>query len=210
MKHFIITTLLCLTFLFGNSQNGGQFFENNVIKVLYLGYSAGAHTFRVCNKQSCEARIRTKADQDPAVDIQVLTNSCQIVSVLRPNPGNIKFRVKAETSCPSFTNPDMGWLELNTGDFVLPLTYNIPVVIYPEGLKVTIANGILNTKFDNTNYYMHINVYDVSGANRYKNVAYVKKHQQIDLNSYFRIGVNFVEVIIETRSRYRFSFRLIK
>ena len=98
MKKFLIFTLLCLLSFFGYSQNGGQFPENNVIRVEYLGYFNGNHTARVCNKQTCEARIRTKADQDPAVDVIVPANGCVIVTVSRPTSASVLFRAKAETS----------------------------------------------------------------------------------------------------------------
>lgn len=208
MKQLLISTLLCVFFFLAHSQNGGQFYENNVIRVVYLGYANGVHSFKVINKQNCEARIRTKADQDPATDVQVLAKDSSTVIVFRPNAGGILFRVKAETSCVS--NPDMGWLEINTANFALPLYEHIPIVIYPEGLKVSLTNGVLNTKFDNSTYYMHVSVYDLIGRYNYRNFIQARKHQSIDLNSHLRIGVNFIEVIIETRGRYKFSFRVIK
>jgi len=121
MKSFLISTLLCLFTLLGHSQNGGQYFENNVIKVEYLGYQGGSHLVRVCNKQTCKARIRTKVDQDPAVDIQVPANSCLVLSINKPSTLPIVFRAKAETAC--IRNPDMGWLELELPLEALPIKF---------------------------------------------------------------------------------------
>jgi hypothetical protein len=211
MKRFLIFTLLSLLSLFGYSQNGGQFFENNVIKVFYLGYSFGEHTFRVCNKQSCEARIRTKADQDPAVDVQVKPDSCVIVKVFRPNPGNIKFRAKAETSCPSFTNPDMGWLELNTADFVLHLVEgnNIVVIRGPYKLDISINGGILKSSYGSINYIEHIRVYSILGEVKYNEVTFARRSNITDLNNYLKAGLNIVEVIIvDNNTPERFIFKV--
>ncbi len=211
MKRFLIFTLLSLLSLFGYSQNGGQFFENNVIKVFYLGYSNGLHTFRVCNKQSCEARIRTKADQDPAVDIQVLPDSCVIVSVSRPTPASVKFRAKAETSCPSFTNPDMGWLELNTADFVLHLVEgnNIVVIRGPYKLDISINGGILKSSYGSVNYIEHIRVYSILGEVKYNEVTFARRSNTTDLNNYLKAGLNIVEVIIvDNKAPERFIFKV--
>ena len=210
MKRFLIFTLLSLLSLFGYSQNGGQFFENNVIKVFYLGYSFGEHTFRVCNKQSCEARIRTKADQDPAVDIQVIPDSCAIVSVPRPNPTNIKFRAKAETSCPSFTNPDMGWLELNTSNFALNLVEgnNITVVRGPNKLELSINGGILKSSYGSLNYIEHIRIYSIIGDVKFEEVTFARRLHTTDLNNYLKVGLNIIEVIIvDNNSPERFIFK---
>lgn len=212
MKKFLFLILFLLFSLFGYSQNGGQFFENNVIKIFYLGYSNGLHTFRVCNKQSCEARIRTKADQDPAIDVQVKPDSCVIVSVSRSNPANVKFRVKAETSCPSFTNPDMGWLELNTADFVLHLVEgnNIRVFRGPNKLELSINQGILKTNYGILNYIQNVRVYTILGDLKYDQLTFAKKSNVTDLNIYFKIGINIVEVIIVTNIPERFIFKYIK
>ena len=212
MKRFLFLLLLLLFNLFGYSQNGGQFFENNVIKVFYLGYSLGEHTFRVCNKQSCEARIRTKADQDPAVDVQVLPDSCVIVRVSRPNPANIKFRAKAETSCPSFTNPDMGWLELNTSNFALNLVEgnNITVVRGPNKLELSINKGILKSSYGSISYIEHARVYSILGDIKYDKITFAKRSNITDLNNYLKTGLNIVEVIIVADVPERFIFKYIK
>lgn len=212
MKKFLFLVLFLLFSLFGYSQNGGQFFENNVIKIFYLGYSNDLHTFKVCNKQNCEAKIRTKADQDPAIDVQVKPDSCVIVSVFRLNPTNLKFRVKAETSCPSFTNPDMGWLELNTADFVLRLVEgnNITVVRGSNKLELSINQGVLKTNYGILNYIQNVRVYTILGDVKYDQLTFVKKSNITDLNIYFKIGINIVEVIIVTNIPERFIFKYIK
>jgi hypothetical protein len=213
MKKFLFLLLLLIFALLGYSQNGGQFFENNVIKVFYLGYSSGTHTFRVCNKQNCEARIRTKADQDSAIDIQVAADSCVIVSVNRPNPANIKFRAKAEVSCPSFTNPDMGWLELNTSDFVLNLVEgnSITVVRGANKLELSINGGILKTSYGLLNYIEHVRLYTILGDINYDQLIFARRLNTTNLNNYLKKGINIIEVtIVDNNAPERFIFKYIK
>lgn len=206
----IITFILLIISLLSKGQNGGQFFENNVIRVNYLGYSNGKHTFLVCNKQNCEARIRTKADQDAAIDIIVKALECETVYVARPTNINILFRAKAETAC--ITRPDMGWLELNTTLLTLPLieTNYIFVDRGPNKLEISIKNGVFKSSFTNTYYTQTIRVYNLNGKKLYENKTLVEKIYQIDLNSRLENGINLIEVVIETSKLDRFLFKYFK
>jgi hypothetical protein len=213
MKQFLIFTLLCLLSFFGYSQNGGQFPENNVIRVEYLGYFNGNHTARVCNKQSCEARIRTKADQDPAVDIIVPANGCVIVTVARPTSAAVLFRAKAETSCPNFTNPDMGWLETTFINSVLNLVEgnNIVVIRGPNKLEMSIVGGILKSSYGTLNYIEHIRIYSITGNIKYDEVIFARRIHITNLNNYLKTGLNIVEVVIVTdKAPERFIFKYMK
>ncbi len=213
MKQFLIFTLLCLLSFFGYSQNGGQFPENNVIKVEYLGYFNGNHTARVCNKQNCEARIRTKADQDPAVDVIVPANGCVVVTIARPTSAAVLFRAKAETSCPSFTNPDMGWLETTFTNVVLNLVEgnNIIVIRGPNKLELSIVGDVLKSSYGTLNYIEHIRIYSISGIIKYDDITFVKRSHRTDLNNYLKTGLNIIEVVIVTdKSPERFIFKYIK
>jgi len=211
MKQVLILTLLFLTSVFAKAQNGGQFFENNVIRIHYLGYDTGTHLFKVVNKQNCEARIRTKADTDAAIDVLVAAGDSVYVHVFRGNPNNVKFRVKAETSCPSFANPDMGWLELNTADFVLHLVEenNIVVVRGPYKLDISINGGILKSSYGSVNYIEHIRVYSILGEVKYNEVTFARRSNTTDLNNYLKAGLNIVEVIIvDNNAPERFIFKV--
>jgi hypothetical protein len=197
MKSAFLFLLLLLS-LNAVSQNGGQFFENSVIRINYIGYSDGSHIFKVCSKQNCEARIRTKAERDPAVDIIVQALSCETVRVARPTNINILFRAKAETFCIS--NPDMGWLELNTSLLTLPLIETNYVFIDrgPNKLEISIKAG----KFKR--------VFSLSGKKLYENKSIIEKTSSIDISPYLETGINLVEVIIETRRFDRFVFKYFK
>jgi hypothetical protein len=213
MKQFLIFTLLYLLSFFGYSQNGGQFYENNVIKVEYLGYFNGNHTARVCNKQNCEARIRTKADQDPAVDVIVPANECTIVTIARPTSAAVLFRAKAETSCPSFTNPDMGWLETTFINGVLNLVENNNIVVIhgSNKLEMSIVGGILKSSYGTLNYIEHIRIYSITGNVKYDEVTFARRIHTTNLNNYLKTGLNIIEVVIVTdKAPERFVFKYMK
>lgn len=209
MKKLFVLILTLLSY-FANAQNGGQFFENNVIRINYLGYSNGQHTFIVCNKQDCEARIRTKADQDAANDIIVKALECETLYIARPTSVNILFRAKAETAC--ITRPDMGWLEINTALVTLSLIESNYVLINrgPNKLEVSIRNGVFKSSFTNTNYTQTLRAYSLSGKKLYENRVIVEKTYQIDLNHYLETGINLIEVIIETNKFDRLVFKYFK
>ncbi len=200
MKTHLITFLLLLISNFSFSQNGGQFFENNVIRINYLGYSNEQHTFIVCNKQDCEARIRTKADQDSAIDIIVRALECETVYVARPTNINILFRAKAETAC--ITRPDMGWLEINTSLVVLSLneTNVIKPIRSSSTYKVSFVGGILKSDFGNLSDNQITIIYDGVGRILFKHRCWVKKQYEINLNDFLVRGMNFISVYIENKT----------
>ena len=207
---WLFLILFSFLFCFGKSQNGGQFFENNVIRINYLGYFSGQHSFLVCNKQNCEARIRTKAEQDPAIDIIVKALACETVYVARPTSISILFRAKAETACVS--NPDMGWLEINTALLTLPLipTNYIFLERGPNKLEISIKNGVFKSSFTNTNYTQTLRIFNFSGKKLYENRVIVEKTYQININSHLETGINLIEVVIESNKYYRFVFKYFK
>jgi hypothetical protein len=184
--------------LIAGAQNGGQFFENNVIRVEYVGYFNGQHTFKVHNKQNCQARIRTKADQDPAIDIQVPPNSHVLVYVTRPTSASILFRAKAETFCIS--NPDMGWLEINTA--LTPLSLNEDISEsrneLNRGISVTYKVGYLRVATDNrSNYLQTIIVFDATGFKKYYKSFIMSKSSVLYLHDQIRLGLNFISIRLD-------------
>jgi hypothetical protein len=193
----VITALLMLFSLIARAQNGGQFFENNVIRIQYLGYSLNKHSFKVVNKQVCEARIRTRAEQDPAVDIQVLANDSSVVQVNRPTPQAMIFKAKAETSCIS--NPDMGWLEINTGTLSLPLNEDTKQQIQEKrGILVKLSRGVLTvTTNDNIIYNQTVEVYSVNGIKYYYKSFRMNKNSVLDLHNQIRLGLNFISIRLD-------------
>jgi hypothetical protein len=212
MKHLLFFILLFFTSVFVKGQNGGQFPENNVIRVEYIGYFNGNHVAKVCNKQNCEARIRTKAEQDRAIDVLVPADSCITILVPRPTSTAILFRAKAETSCRNCTNPDMGWVEINFAFEVLNLSDDNPIRIIKEENKyqVSITNGILNANFGSFSEYMNVMVYQINGYKLYDKKHFVNKNNLINLNEYLRPGLNFVKVFIHNKTYDSFLFKVLK
>jgi hypothetical protein len=197
MKQLSIIFLLLFLTLVARAQNGGQFFENNVIHVSYLGYSSGVHIFKVRNKQNCEARIRTKADQDPAIDIQVASKDSAYAQVTRNTPMPILFRVKAETACVS--NPDMGWLEINTAFVALPLSEETQRQIEEKkGISVQLSRSVLTIATNNNvTYNQTVEVYSVNGIKQYYKSFKMNRNSILDLHNQVRLGLNFISIRLD-------------
>lgn len=212
MKKFLISTLILMTSLFAKSQNGGQNFENKVIRISYIGYDSGVHLFKVCNKQNCEARIRTKADQDPAVDVLVPANDCITVHVLRSTPTPILFRVKAETSCPSFTNPDMGWLEINTGLIALSLDETkYEHTRERRNMSVTLdQNRYLKVETGNDlTYDLKVEIISMNGTQMFYHKSKLHKSTNIDIGYSVR-GFMIVRVLVQNTIPHVFTLKIVK
>lgn len=209
MKKLLIILLLLLFSIIGYSQNGGQFFENNVIIVKVIGYSNGEYIFSVINKQACAARIRTKTDQDPAVDVVVGAGDSVWITVPRPQGVEILFRAKAETFCIS--NPDMGWLEIKITLTVLSLLENKNIPLFRENdiYKISLKNNVLKSEFLTPTYQI-ILMYDILGNKLLYQKNYVRKYYEINLSPYLKPGINFIKVIIENNNYSNILFKVIK
>jgi len=212
MKKFLILPILTLLSLLSRAQNGGQFYQNNVIRLEYLGYAAGTHTFKVVNKQNCQVTIRTKADTDAAIDIVVPANDFFYANVFRVNPGNVKFRVKAETSCPNFANSDMGWLELNTSNFTLPLDETqYEYEREKRDMSVTLQQGRwLQIETNNNKYYnLTVELVNLSGVRLFYSRTKLHKTSKIDFG-YRQSGLILIKVVIEDGVQHIFNIKTIQ
>jgi hypothetical protein len=212
MKKFLFFTLFLISSFFGFSQNGGQFFENNVIKVEYLGYFNGNHTAKVCNKQTCQARIRTKSDQDPAVDVIVPPNGCVIVLVARPSSMSVLFRAKAETSCPNFTNPDMGWIETTLVSGVLNLVEDNRIIIVrgPNKYTVELVGCVLKSDFGQLSERQTVVIHNMIGKTLEFRRIFVNKRHEVDLYPFMVKGLNLVTIFIDNKTKDILTFRVFK
>jgi hypothetical protein len=209
MKKLLIILLSLLFSILGYSQNGGQFFENNVIIVKVIGYSNGQYIFSVINKQTCEARIRTKADQDPAVGVVIGAGDSTWITVPRPEGVEILFRAKAETFCIS--NPDMGWLEIKITLTVLSLleTPYVTITNHNVANQVVLINNVLISKFT-VPHLQFIYVYDVVGNKLFYQKSYVHKQNEINLFPYLKKGINFIKVVTENKIYNTYLFKIVK
>lgn len=212
MKRHLISFLLLLISNFSFSQNGGQFNENNVAVIRLIAYSDGNYIFTVKNKQNCVTTIRTRTDTDPAVDYTVNPNDSVWVYIPRPPLTQIKFRAKAETSCPNFTNPDMGFLEIITILGTLSLNEN-PYINIPRNktdLNVSMNGTKLKTITGNVNYIQDIIIYDDLGRIIYKIKRNIKGYSEYDLHNFMKNGFNIIKVFVDDKKYSNFTFKLIK
>ena len=115
MKKFLILTLFLLSYIFGFSQNngnpnGGQWPENNALKIEYLGYSNGIHIVKLNNKQACDVDVRTKVLGRNDELVQILASSFILINISESLGIDVTFKAKTETACTQET--DMGWVEI--------------------------------------------------------------------------------------------------
>lgn len=100
MKNLILALFGTFLMMTGIAQNGGQFPENNSVKLAWSGTSV-----LVTNKQSCESVIRVSYAQS-TVDLTIAGNSSVI---FMPPVGVATIKAKNTTNCGS---SDFGQVEL--------------------------------------------------------------------------------------------------
>jgi hypothetical protein len=101
MKVLILALLGSFLISTGMAQNGGQYPENNSVKLEWAGTSV-----KVTNKQSCESVIRVSYAQSD-VDLTIAANSSII---FMPPAAVATVKAKATTNCGG---TDFGWVELS-------------------------------------------------------------------------------------------------
>lgn len=109
MKILILALLGSFLITTGIAQNGGQFQENNSVKLEWAGTSV-----KVTNKQSCESVIKVSYAQSE-VDLTIAGNSSVI---FMPPAAVATIKAKATTNCGG---TDFGWVELNLS--AMPLKF---------------------------------------------------------------------------------------
>jgi hypothetical protein len=121
MKTLFISLLLMLVGFSGASQsgNGGQFNENNSVRLRFAGYQK---TW-IVNKQTCNAVMRIRYG-NTTTTYNVLAKD----SFLFETPVDTKLAAKTETNCGS---ADFGWVELSL-QHTLPVKF-ISFNTYPLG-----------------------------------------------------------------------------
>lgn len=101
MKNLILALFGTLLMITGIAQNGGQFPENNSVKLEWSGTSV-----LVTNKQTCESVIRVSYAQSD-VDLTIAANSSVI---FMPPAAVATVKAKNTTNCG---NSDFGQVELS-------------------------------------------------------------------------------------------------
>ena len=103
----LIFTLLMIISISAVSQNGGQYFENNVARIYFVSKTSTTATFRVISKQNCTAKY--KVDYGPVVEISLAAFDSMEFSV---PVSTAVFKTKAEASTACTNQPDLGWVEI--------------------------------------------------------------------------------------------------
>jgi hypothetical protein len=112
MKHLILAPLIGIS-INGMAQNGGQYPENNSVKLEYIG----GGKVKVTNKQAVTSIIRLNDSQTEG-DLSIPANSFALY-ILPPNLlTNIHIKAKCTTNAG---NTDFGWVELYLSS--LPLKF---------------------------------------------------------------------------------------
>lgn len=101
MKNLILALFGTLLIMPGMAQNGGQYPENNSVKLEWVGTSV-----KVTNKQSCDGQIRLTY-ASTSIDVAVAANSSII---FMPPTAIATIKAKALTNCGG---TDFGWVELS-------------------------------------------------------------------------------------------------
>lgn len=131
MKSFLFLLLLLLFCILGYSQNNGQYFENSVIRIQYIGYVNNYYLFEVTNKTECENYIKVDKEGN-FQNYTVEGNSSITIRISAPSPDIVvNFKVKREGGPSCSSNPDNGWIELSSPSPLLGLK-NIITILKTE------------------------------------------------------------------------------
>jgi len=109
MKVLILALLGSFLISIGMAQNGGQYPENNSVKLEWVGTSV-----QVTNKQSCESVIRVAYAQSE-VNLTIAANSSLI---FMPPAAVATVKAKTTTNCGG---TDFGWVEISLS--VMPVKF---------------------------------------------------------------------------------------
>lgn len=107
MKHLIIAVITALCTLSTAAQNGGQYVENNSVKLQFAGLISGNYYVKIINKKSCTGWFKYDYNgQDK--EFAIAANDDTLLKVGTSINGVIK--VKNTTRCSGYN--DNGWVEL--------------------------------------------------------------------------------------------------
>ena len=133
MKVLILALLTAIS-ISSMAQNGGQFPENNSVKLEYLG----GGKVKVTNKQSCTAIIKLN-DGKTEGDISIPGNSFVLYILPAELQTNIRIKAKNTSNCNC---PDFGWVEIFLTS--LPVTFTNFNVTRESGTNVRVNFNIEN------------------------------------------------------------------
>lgn len=135
MKKLLLLLSFLLSFAFGFSQNLGIINENNVLKISYVSYINGVHTYLLKSKVNCGMRV--KLDKNNNFTEHDMT-ALQEMEIAIPGGASVNFKAKKEHGGECITAPDAGWVEMPS-PIALPIKMTNVIVtkINPSLIKLS-------------------------------------------------------------------------
>jgi hypothetical protein len=141
MKNLIFALIGSLLISNSMAQNGGQYPENNSLKLEYLG----GGKIKITNKQSCESIVKVN-DSKSEADVTIAGNSSLIYQLSPTLISNIHIKAKNTTNCG---NSDYGYVELFLAS--LPLKFI----------------SFTTTRISNTEFWVNFEVGEVQNVKQF-------------------------------------------
>lgn len=116
---FLICLLVIGSIIACNAQNGGQLNENPSVKMEFVSVVGNITTFKITNKQNCNAEIQTKVSTTTRVKeySPLVADTIQFVGLTGTN---VKIQSKTLTNCGV---ADFGQVELTLNINDLPVKF---------------------------------------------------------------------------------------
>lgn len=211
MKWLFFIWFLLIT-LFSKAQNGGQFAQNDVIIVAYLGFENNTYVFKITNKLDCNVDVRYRFEQLASVDTTISSLSSIYTPITSVALSSFSFTVKPipQTVCIlGGSKIDMGLLEIKFSPILLfqPSDF-IRISPVKENVSVQLHGNILKTNIGNNIFPQHTTIYTLDGRILFKDTRIVNKQSTILLNKELCKGQNFILVRIENKSNDVFLLRI--
>lgn len=161
MKNLIFTVIAVISALIGNAQNGGQYVENNSVKLQYSGFSAGNYYVTITNKKDCAGVFRYDYNGNTG-DLTLAAFADTLINIGTSISGVIK--AKSTAHCSGFN--DNGWVELSLS--ITPLRF---VKSSAEFLPATDEIKVDFTIADATNIDRIIIEVSIDGGKTYRQLG---------------------------------------
>jgi hypothetical protein len=210
---FIFFIWLILINLSSLGQNNGQFAQNDVINVFYLGYENNTYLFKITNKLDCRIEIKYRFEQTPSVDTSVLDSI--YISIPYQSLPSVKFTVKPSPQSVCIlggSQIDMGLLEINTSFGVLNISPS-NFITNPRNINTTsvqIIGGVLKMDVGNKTVLQTTTIYNERGEMLFRKKYLVDKSINIPINTYFSSGFNLITIRFEDRFNDIFVLKYYK
>lgn len=127
--------------------------ENNILKLTYLSWQAGVHSFELRNKSECRVSVRLEVD-GVASDISVSSNSTYIVKVTAPINTIVTVKAKRTSGGTCVRSVSSSWIQLQS-PLPLPIKF---LSISAKRLDNGDISVIFETEEDQSIHRYNVNV----------------------------------------------------